>query len=153
MADERETGRPLDREDLILFMEANKNTVEILTILHLQQKNILEIEEKNLQQNTKLNNEFEKLSNILKEREKIFDRILENLKENKGEILDSKKLIQVHRLDSTKERSEIKNRIYIALIGLAGIVLTVLLSAYGFFTKLQHFDLIVKIAKHLKVIE
>jgi len=109
----------LNKEDLTLLMDAYRKQVELNTQVLTQQQNLIS------RMDSMLDIHRETCHNIDKVAEKIDRQEKENI-ENTTKILER---VSFERKESLKEHESIKNRIYIALVGM-GVIIINLIAIY-----------------------
>ena len=106
----------LSKEDLTLLLDSYKKQVELNTQVLTQQQNLIS------RMDSMIEIHKETCHNISKVADKVDSQEKENI-ENTAKILER---VSLERRESLKEHEAIKNRIYIALVGMGVIILNLI---------------------------
>jgi hypothetical protein len=109
----------LNKEDLTLLMDSYRKQVELNTQVLTQQQNLIS------RMDSMIDIHRETCHNISKVADKIDKQEKDNL-ENTVKIMEK---VSIERKESLKEHEAIKNRIYIALVGMV-VIITNLIAIY-----------------------
>lgn len=109
----------ISKEDLALLMDSYRKQVELNTQVLTQQQNLI------VRMDSMIDIHKETCRNIDKVAEKIDKQEKENI-ENTAKIMER---VSIERKESLKEHEAIKNRIYIALVGMI-VIITNLVAIY-----------------------
>jgi hypothetical protein len=136
----------LNKDDLYLLMESYRNMIDMHNTLVNQQKSMLENQGKLtdkqeltlIQHNTNLET-LSKISNRLDASFALLDKISKDNESISGKIstgIDKiRETLSSNHLDTTKQNSALTNKVYIAMIGMATIMLAMIGMGIGLIEK------------------
>jgi len=131
-------SKGLDLQDLVLLMDAYKNNIELTTTLMEQVKQILSQQCEIINSQKELCKEMANTTNAMKD---FSISIVEK-------ITDTNKDISEVKLEVIKGNSSLQNVIYVALVGTAGLITSIITLTINLSNK---YDLIEKIAVSLGI--
>lgn len=170
MVDEEQHSKSLSRDDLMLLMESYRNTIQMHTTLLEQQKAVISSQNELLsKQDEILKKQHQVCTNIdtiTKEVEgyiRKFDELNQAIKSKHQELVTNitgqtgniETKLDTSMLDTIKNYSSLRNRIYIALIGMGVIVVSLItlnITAFDKFETLNDiYVLLLKLAEYFHI--
>jgi Mg2+ and Co2+ transporter CorA len=129
-----EEKKYLSREDLVLLMDSYRNMIQMNSTILEQQKTILDLQHKLLDRHEEvskrqtevcdnLRDVADNLNNFVNQANKTNETLQGSLKDISSQITTLDKAVDDSLLETIKQSSELKNRIYVSLIGMGTIVL------------------------------
>lgn len=140
------TEQNLTKNDLNLLMESYKNMFLMHQTILDQQTQMAETLQKIVDKQSKSCNEMEKISYTLKD---CVDVLKENQKDFRENITNVNDKIANHNATSIDGHGKIKNSVYIAMVGSATIILTLLGMGWKLYADHQAITEILHTVQHI----
>jgi len=136
---ERISDNKLSKDDLFILMESYKNNIQLNTTLLEQQKQLLLLHDTTTNKQKELCNNIDKLIEKLTQCSKTISDNQIKLHEEQSKLDDSigsvSTQLSLKTADLSKEHASLANKMYISLVGMIGIVISVIGMAINYSDK------------------